>query len=213
MTYFFKPIGVLAIGTLALAACTNPDGTQRQKTNEGLAMGAAAGALVGLLVDGDKGALKGAVAGAAIGGLIGEDLQRQEDALRQSIGNSGATITNTGNELIVTLPEAITFATDSTYVRDSLRGDLVKLAQNLNDYPGSTVDVIGHTDSVGDANYNQNLSARRADSVSNILLTNGVSSSRMRSYGRGETSPVASNQTSTGRAQNRRVEVVIRPST
>lgn len=114
--------------------------------------------------------------------------------------------------MIVTLPEAITFETDSTFVRSTLQDDLAALARNLDEYPDSTVDVIGHTDSVGDAAYNQNLSARRAASVENILLNNGVSGSRIRAYGRGETEAIASNDTASGRAANRRVEIVIRPT-
>ena len=166
------------------------------------------------IVAGNSGSstLKAGVAGAVVGAVIGNVLDKQEKDLRQDLAGSGATITNTGNELIVTLPEAITFETDSTYVRPTLQDDLAALANNLREYPDSTVDVIGHTDSVGDGSYNQNLSARRAQSVSNILRDNGTPSSRIRAYGRGETEPVASNDSASGRAANRRVEVVIRPT-
>ncbi len=85
------------------------------------------------------------------------------------------------------------------------------LAGSLNDYPDTTIDVIGHTDNVGDAGYNQDLSARRARAVTRVLVSNGVGQSRLRAIGRGEAEPVATNQTEEGRALNRRVEIIIRP--
>ncbi|MCP5075433.1 MAG: OmpA family protein [Rhodobacteraceae bacterium] len=208
-----KPLGIAAIGIFALAGCDDPSNPEYQKTRTGAVIGGAVGALSQIVAGNSDGSvLKGAVIGAGAGAVIGNILDRQEADLRNDLGGSGATITNTGSELIVTLPEAITFDTDSTYVRSSLKDDLARLAANLQEYPDSTIDVIGHTDSVGDSNYNQNLSSRRAASVSNILLNNGVADRRIRAYGRGETSPVASNDTGSGRAQNRRVEIVIRPT-
>ena len=199
-----------SIGVVALAGCDDPE---LDKTRGGAVVGAAVGALSQIIAGNSPGSVvKGAVIGGAAGAVIGNILDRQEADLRRDIGDSGAIITNTGSELIVTLPESITFDTDSTYVRVSLHDDLVRLAANLQQYPDSTIDVIGHTDSVGDTSYNQNLSARRAESVGNILLDNGVAGNRIRAYGRGETSPVASNDSSIGRAQNRRVEIVIRPT-
>jgi outer membrane protein OmpA-like peptidoglycan-associated protein len=114
--------------------------------------------------------------------------------------------------LVVTLPQDILFATDSAVVRSGLQSDLGALARNLQDYPSTTVQVIGHTDNVGDAGYNQDLSSRRASSVSTILTANGVASYRIQSYGRGEDAPVATNLTPEGRAQNRRVEIIISPA-
>jgi outer membrane protein OmpA-like peptidoglycan-associated protein len=195
----------------ALSACVEPG----EKTRQGAATGAAVGAVAGILLgEGDRkdDIVKGAVVGGVIGGAIGNRLDAQERALRGSIGDSGALIVNTGSELIVTLPEAITFQTDSTYVRPSIQDTLVKLANNLNDYPNTSVDVIGHTDNVGTDSYNQDLSARRAAAVSGILIRSGVSSNRIRAYGRGERDPIATNNTVEGRAQNRRVEIVIIPN-
>ena len=99
------------------------------------------------------------------------------------------------------------FATDSANVRSDLRADLGALANNLQSYPQSQVQVIGHTDNVGDAGYNQSLSERRAVAVGNVLISEGVPSGRIQTYGRGESQPLASNLTSEGRAQNRRVEI------
>ncbi len=208
-----KSLGVAAIGVFALAGCDDPSNPEYDKTRSGAVIGATVGALSQIIAGNSGGSvLKATVVGAGAGAIIGNILDRQEADLRRDLGDSGATITNTGSELIVTLPEAITFDTDSTYVRTSLRDDLARLAANLQNYPDSTVDVIGHTDNVGETRYNQNLSSRRASSVSGILLDNGVSGGRIRSYGRGETSPIASNDTASGRSQNRRVEIVIRPT-
>lgn len=204
------PLAVVT-AAFALTACVEPG----EKTRQGALTGAAVGAVAGIaLGKGDRkdDIVKGAVVGGLIGGVIGNQLDAQERALRGSIGDSGALIVNTGSELIVTLPEAISFETNSTYVRPSIQTTLTRLANNLNDYPNTTIDVIGHTDNVGSESYNQDLSARRAAAVSGILIRSGVSPSRIRSYGRGERDPIATNLTAEGRAQNRRVEIVIIPN-
>ena len=86
------------------------------------------------------------------------------------------------------------------------------MGRNLNQYPNTTVQVIGHTDSEGTAAYNQDLSERRARAVASVLLEQGVSGSRVVPIGRGEAQPIASNNSSEGRRQNRRVEIVITPN-
>lgn len=204
------PLAVMT-AAFALTACVEPGQKTRQGAATGAALGAAAGLVFGKGERKDE-VIKGALAGGLIGGAIGNRLDAQERALRGSIGDSGALITNTGSELIVTLPESITFETDSTFVRPSVQTTLTKLANNLNQYPDTTVDVIGHTDNVGTEAYNQDLSARRAAAVSGILIRSGVSSGRIRAYGRGERDPVATNLNPEGRAQNRRVEIVIIPN-
>ncbi|MEJ6709489.1 MAG: OmpA family protein [Amylibacter sp.] len=210
---FTNPLILASVAVFALAACDDPSNPDYQKTRNGAAIGAAAGVASQILAgNSTSNVLKAGALGAVVGAVIGNVLDKQEQDLRQDLEGSGATITNTGNELIVTLPEAITFATDSTSVRGSLQDDLAALANNLQEYPDSIVDVIGHTDSVGDETYNQNLSSRRAYAVESILLNNGVPNDRIRAYGRGETQSIASNETASGRAANRRVEIVIRPT-
>ena len=214
-------IAAAAVSTLALSACSNPDTLDNndnfKRTGTGAAIGAATGALAGL-ISGDDGAekrqnaLKGAVIGAAGGAAIGNVLDRQAADLRQSLGNDRVTITNTGDRLIVTLPQDILFATDSATLRPDLQSDLVAVANNLQAYPDSTVQVIGHTDNTGEAAYNQNLSVQRANSVVAVLAGAGVSQARLQPIGRGEDQPVASNLTEDGKAQNRRVEIVILPN-
>ena len=113
--------------------------------------------------------------------------------------------------MIVTLPQDILFDVDSNTVRPGLQSDLGVLANSMQSYPNSTIQVSGHTDSDGDATYNQGLSERRASAVADVLIGNGVPSNRVQAYGQGENQPVASNLTPEGKAQNRRVDIVILP--
>ena len=210
-----------ASALLVLTACTqgpmmSPDDPNRQ-AKQGALVGAGIGAVAGAMMGNDPeerraNAAAGALIGAAGGGIYGNRLDQQEADLRAQMGNDNVTIRNTGDRLIVTLPQDILFATDSATVRPDLQRDLRTVAQNLQSYPDTTVQVIGHTDNTGDAGYNQSLSQRRAQSVSGILVAEGVSSARIRSIGRGEDAPIASNLTPEGRQQNRRVEIVILPN-
>lgn len=207
-------LAVLATSALALAACT-PTTADNQRTRTGAAVGAMAGGLLGAASGGGSDTLMrtavGAGIGAAVGGAIGATLDQQARELRQELG-SEVDIRNTGSELVVTMPNSILFDFDSAAVRSDLQGDLRALAAHLRAYPDSTIQVIGHTDNTGAASYNQNLSERRAAAVASVLRNSGVPSSRIRAIGLGEDHPVASNLTSEGRAQNRRVEIIITPT-
>ena len=109
------------------------------------------------------------------------------------------------------MPEGILFATGSAAVQGAVQNDLYAVADSLNRFPNSRIEVVGHTDNVGAAAFNQDLSNRRASAVAAILQNAGVSGARIVAYGRGEDVPVASNLTPEGRQQNRRVEIVIIP--
>ena len=184
-----------------------------KNTREGAILGGLVGAVSGAIIadDNKKGAIIGGIAGAALGGAIGQRLDAQEAELRESLDNR-VTITNTGDRLIVTMPQDILFATDSASLRSDLQADIRTVGRSLLDYPNTTVQVLGHTDSDGDASYNLGLSQRRAQSVASLLIAEGVPSSRVRAIGRGEDQPVASNLTAEGKQQNRRVEIVILPT-
>ncbi|HBQ36625.1 MAG TPA: hypothetical protein DD729_07300 [Rhodobacteraceae bacterium] len=209
------PVILLTAATFALSGCVkNAPGEQGNRTQSGAVIGALVGGAFGATRKGDNKLAKtaaGAAIGGLVGGLIGSNLDKQAQELRSNIGNGDVKIVNTGSELIVTMPQDILFRTDSALVRSDLRSDLLKLATSLQKYPDTTVDILGHTDNTGTAAYNQNLSARRADSVATVLMDAGVAPSRIRALGRGEDVPVASNLTVEGRSQNRRVEIVIRP--
>ncbi|MDX5351276.1 MAG: OmpA family protein [Paracoccaceae bacterium] len=212
------PLILAAAGTLFLTACVDPnaypdDPNARQR--QGAIVGGLVGAVTGAAVSSDDDRLKGAIIGGALGAgtgaIIGADLDRQAAELRGSL-NSNISVTNTGEYLIVNMPQDLLFAVDSASVRPDLRRDLQTVSSSLLKYPNSRIDVIGHTDNTGSAAYNQDLSQRRAVAVASILRENGVPSGRIAAYGRGEDQPIASNLTPEGRAQNRRVEIIIRPT-
>jgi outer membrane protein OmpA-like peptidoglycan-associated protein len=213
------PLILGAASLIALGACTGPEygpGGEREKTKQGALAGAAIGAVLGGTRESGSDRLKnaavGAAIGAAVGGAIGSTLDKQAAELNRDFDNGQIDVINTGSELIVRMPEAILFATDSASVNGGLRSDLLVLANSLNRYPDSIVTVTGHTDNTGTAAYNQNLSERRAFAVADILRTGGVSGSRIRTVGAGESQPIASNQTASGRSMNRRVDITITPT-
>lgn len=220
MTFLKNSTLAIMVGFFAVTACTDVNtftGDPGTRTKEGVGVGALTGALFGALTgdnakDRRKRAVVGGILGAAAGGLIGSQLDKQAAELQAAIGDDRIQIINTGSELIVIMPQDILFAFDSTVVRNALRRDLGALADNLQRYSGSTVEVFGHTDNVGSAAYNLDLSSRRASAVAAILIANGVSSRRLRTIGMGEDDPIASNLTAAGRTENRRVEIVIRPT-
>ncbi|MBW6507008.1 MAG: OmpA family protein [Rhodobacteraceae bacterium] len=210
-----KCFTVLAVGTLVLGACTNPETAGAPtRTQSGATIGAMLGGFLGASRGGDNAlgkAAVGAVVGAAAGGLIGQALDRQAQELQRDLGN-GVGVVNTGNSLVVTMPQDLLFATDSTALRPDLQQDLRTLATSLLNYPDTRVQVVGHTDNTGSASYNQTLSQGRAGAVAAVLANSGVPYSRLTTIGRGEDQPIASNLNAQGRAQNRRVEIIIIPN-
>ena len=210
------PIAFAAVSTLALAAC-EPQiaGQTNDNRDRGALIGAGVGALAGIITGDDaderlQRGLAGAVIGGGAGAAIGNNLDRQEAELRNSLG-SNVGIVNNGNNLVVTLPQDILFATGSAALSGGLQNDLRQVAGSLNRYPDTRVNVIGHTDNVGGAAFNLDLSQRRAGSVASVLTSSGVSPARVNISGRGEDQPVASNLDAAGRQQNRRVEIIITP--
>lgn len=205
---------ILAVSALALvAACTQADG-QLDRRRTGALAGGVIGGLVGAANGGNNSTpevLIGAGLGALAGGAIGGVLDRQAGELRQSLGPDVGVV-NTGNEIVVTMPQDILFATDSAALRPDLQSDLRTIAANLQRYPDSVVVVTGHTDLTGTAAHNQALSERRADAVAGVLISSGVPARRIQAVGAGQTQPIASNGSASGRAQNRRVEITIRPT-
>lgn len=214
LTILRSPLAAGAVVAALLAGCTQ----QQMADNRvplGAATGAALGAAAGLLVGGDdrRNALVGAGVGLLAGGAIGGYLNRQQAELEQDLAGTGATVVNTGEALVVTLPNTVTFATDSATVQPEFMGPLAEMAGTMSNYPQSLIDVIGHTDNTGSEAYNQRLSEARAQSVAAVLVSRGVRPDRVAAFGRGESAPVATNATPEGRAQNRRVEIVVTPLT
>ncbi len=210
---------VLAAASLTLVAACDPTGPNaNQNTQQGAAIGALGGAVVGALANNDgsnrernQAALIGAALGAGVGAAVGNNLDKQAEELRRQLRNDVG-VSNNGSNLVVVLSQDLLFATNSTAVSGASQNELRIVANSLNNYPDTTVNVIGHTDNVGSAAFNQDLSQRRAQAVSSVLINGGVSSSRIRSLGAGLTQPVASNATAAGRQANRRVEIIITPN-
>lgn len=210
---FNRKIVLGSLALAALAAC-QPVGTEVSRTQQGAVAGALVGAAVGAMQDDHKldKALAGAVIGGAAGAVVGNVLDRQAAELQGAVNNPNVTVVNTGKSIVLTMPQDVTFATDSATVRPDLQASLANVAATLNRYPASRIDVIGHTDNTGAAAYNQTLSEQRARSVAAVLTANGVAANRISAYGLGERQPVASNLDAAGRAKNRRVEIVVTPT-
>lgn len=212
------PLVIAAASLTFVAACDPAGPNANQNTQQGALLGAGAGALLGAITNNDgtirdrnQAALIGAALGAGVGAGIGNSLDRQAEELRRAL-RSDVGVSNNGNNLVVVLSQDLLFATNSTQVSGTSQNELRIVANSLNKYPNTTVNVIGHTDNVGDASFNQGLSERRASAVSSILIGGGVSPSRIRSIGAGENNPIASNLNESGRQMNRRVEIIITPN-
>lgn len=213
-----KRLAIVALCATYLSACTTTDpytGEQKvSNTAGGAAIGAGLGALGGLVVGGgDKGrnALIGAAIGGLAGGAIGNYMDQQESELRAQLQGTGVSVTRMGDRIVLNMPSNVTFATDQDQVIPPFYQTLDSVALVLNKFNRTLIDVNGHTDSTGSLAYNQGLSERRAASVANYLASRGVDQRRMSTLGFGPSQPIASNATPDGRAQNRRVEVLIAP--
>lgn len=192
-----------------LAGCSTWESMNQKERGAviGGAAGTAAGAVIGKQVGNTAaGAVIGAVVGGAAGGIIGHQMDQQADDLEDELD---ADVERIGEGIVVKFDSGILFDFDSDNLRPTARGNLTELAQSLREYPGTEVLIVGHTDAVGSDEYNMNLSYRRANSAAQYLQTQGIASSRVRTAGRGETEPIASNETDAGRQENRRVEVAI----
>jgi len=207
----------LLIASLGLAGCStvNPYTGEQQtaKATTGTAIGAAAGALVGVLSsskhDRGKGALIGAAAGAAVGGGVGYYMDQQEAKLRQQMQGTGVSVTRQGDQILLNMPNNITFDSSSSQLKPAGANALTGVAQVLKEYQDTRVNVVGHTDSTGGREMNMRLSQQRAESVGSALILQGVAQGRISMAGVGPDQPVASNETVEGRAQNRRVTLTL----
>ncbi|WP_027487075.1 OmpA family protein [Allorhizobium undicola] len=215
-----KRLAIVALTATYLTSCTTTDpytGEQKMSNTAGGALiGATVGALGGLAVGGRghgkrDAALIGAGIGALAGGAIGNYMDNQESELRAQLQGTGVSVTRQGDRIILNMPSNITFPTDQDQVLPPFYPTLNSVAIVLKKFNRTLIDVNGHTDSTGSLQHNQDLSQRRAESVSNYLASQGVDPRRMSSMGFGPSQPVASNATPEGRAQNRRVEVAISP--
>lgn len=204
------PILALVLGGFvasALAGCSS-----MSRTGKGAVIGGAAGGVIGGVIGKQSGnTAKGAIIGAAVGGaagaLIGRQMDQQARQLEQNI--PGARVERVGEGIQVTFASGLLFDFDSDRVRGNARSNLDALASSLDQYDQSNLLIVGHTDDVGADSYNAGLSERRADAAADYLMSRSVKRSRVHTAGRGESEPMATNATESGRSQNRRVEVAI----
>jgi len=198
------PIFLLALLLLHSFSCN--------RTAQGTAIGAAAGALVGVLIaDGDdnaKGILIGATVGGIAGAIIGSYMDKHARKLKQDLGKS-AEVERVGESILVTFDSGIMFDVDSYALKASTKANLDKMAETMKEYDKTEIIVMGHTDATGSDEHNQKLSENRAASVSRFLQQNGITAKRVTTKGFGEQKPVATNNSVSGREQNRRVEIAI----
>lgn len=217
----FIVAGIGAAAMLGVSACTTMDPyssqPRRNNTATGALTGAGLGAVLGYLTntsDGEQGrrnALIGAGVGALGGAAVGRYMDNQQRAMEAELSGSGVGVARQGDTLVLRMPSDVTFATNQSNIEPRFDATLSDVANVLRQYDQSVVDIVGHTDSTGGDAINQPLSERRAVSVADALIRNGVIRERLFVDGRSSRDPVADNGNVQGRAQNRRVEILIRP--
>ena len=221
-SHSIKALLVAVAAASVVSGCyTNDAYTGERKvsnTAKGAGIGAAIGAVAGILTGPDgrahrKNALIAAGVGALAGGAAGQYMDRQQAQLRQQLAGTGVSVTRNGDVITLNMPGSITFRTDSADLNASFYSVLNSVALVLKQYDKTILEVAGHTDNTGSAQYNQSLSERRAGSVAQYLESHGVNTQRVMTVGAGETHPVASNDTAEGRQANRRVELSLEPIT
>ncbi|HEX8671160.1 MAG TPA: OmpA family protein [Longimicrobium sp.] len=211
MTTFTRKLTVLAcVGTLGMTGVSGCATLNR--TEQGAVIGAGTGGAIGAVIGKQtgstaRGAILGAVLGGAAGAVIGRQMDRQSQELEQSLPD--AEVQRVGEGIAVTFASGILFPTNSTQILSAGQNNLAQLASSLQRYPETTVLIVGHTDARGTDQYNMQLSQNRSQSAANFLISRGIAASRIRTEGRGESEPVASNDTDAGMQQNRRVEIAI----
>ncbi|MDD7908937.1 MULTISPECIES: OmpA family protein [Pseudovibrio] len=212
-------VTIAAALALSVAACTTTDPYTGQSgvsnTAAGVGIGALGGAVVGAIAGGSdhraEGALIGAAAGGLVGGGIGAYMDQQEAKLRQQLQASGVSVTRSGNDIILNMPNDVTFGTNEVALSGRAMQVLSSVALVGKEFDRTRLNVLGHTDNTGSESYNIQLSQRRANSVSGYLMNQGIAPQRLTAYGYGFSRPIATNNTEQGRAQNRRVEIVLTP--
>ena len=206
----------IKIATLSLALATvgilGSGCNSLTKTQKGAAIGAGAGGTVGAFIGKAAGnTALGAIIGGAVGGtagaFIGRNMDRQAAEIKQTV--PGATVTREGEGILVKFDSGILFDTDKADLKPAAQTNLQNLAASLQKNANTNILIVGHTDDTGSDSHNMDLSVRRAQSVKSYIVADNVNASRLTTSGKGEAEPIADNTTTAGRAQNRRVEIVI----
>lgn len=200
-------LAALLATVFLVGGCSSLSNTE-QGAIIGAGAGGAAGAAIGNATDNTaEGAILGAVVGGAAGALIGQRMDKKADELDQELED--AEVERVGEGIKVTFDSGLLFDFDSAALRANAEQNLAEFAESVKDFEDTKILIVGHTDSKGSADYNRQLSERRAESASEYLVQQGLDSGRLLTSGKGESEPVATNETEAGRQQNRRVEVAI----
>lgn len=211
-----KRIIACAAVAMMLGACVddpNGNGKIYRNTARGAAIGALGGAAIGVLAGGND--ARNAAIGAAVGGLagggVGVYMDRQQAELRRQTAGSRIEVVRHGDQIELIMPSDVTFAVNQSTIQPGFYDTLDNVAKILVSYPKTSVDIIGHADSDGTREYNQELSYRRADAVMAYLEQRGVQKVRLFASGRGEDQPLVPNTSAANKAKNRRVEILLTP--
>jgi outer membrane protein OmpA-like peptidoglycan-associated protein len=193
--------------TLILSGCASWN-----KTQKGAVVGTAAGGGMGAIIGKASGntalgAIIGAAVGGATGAVIGHKMDKQAEAIKNTVPD--AKVERVGEGIVVEFSSNILFGFDKSLLSFDAKTNLDKLVTVLNEYKDTDIELQGHTDNKGSVSYNQNLSEKRAQTVSGYLAAKGINSSRLNIKGFGESAPKYDNTTESGRTQNRRVEFLI----
>ena len=164
--HFKKLVPALAL-TVAMTGCTTNPYTGESQTSKGAwgalagaATGAAVGALSSSKGDRKKGILTGVAAGAALGGGIGYYMDVQEAKLREKLQGTGVSVTRNGDQLILNMPNNVTFDSASAQLKAAGANTLSGVAMVVAEFDKTRLNVVGHTDSTGSRELNMKLSAR-----------------------------------------------------
>lgn len=204
-----RTLMALAVVAALAAGCETPRQTE---TAVGTGAGVVTGAAIGGAMGGGRGAAIGAGIGGGIGAAVGYNWGMVKDKLGIATKGTGVQVSEQKDgSLKVNVPGSVSFASGSASLDPKLFPTLDRIASTLNEYPETTITVVGHTDSLGSTEANRALSGTRAAAVADYLVQRGVRRDRMVIDSRGELEPIADNATEAGRAQNRRVEMLVRP--
>jgi outer membrane protein OmpA-like peptidoglycan-associated protein len=210
-----KKLLLTGISSVLLSACvTDPYTGQSTIANsaKGAGIGAVVGGAAGTAFGGNdlQNAGWGALAGGAVGAAVGAYMDHQQQQMQESLKDTGIEVQRTAeNTLNLTMPSSITFGFNSAELTPDAQNALNSVANVLNQYPASTINVTGHTDDIGSDSYNQKLSENRATSVVAYLGQHNVAYNRLSQQGMGERMPKLPNTDENNRSQNRRVELAI----
>jgi len=211
-----KFLPLLIIVSVLIAGCAPPQNKKEQGTRVGVLGGVAAGALLGQAIGGNTkgtliGAGLGALAGGVIGNKVGKSMDEQEAAMRRELAAvEAANIQRNADVLAVTFRSDYLFAVGSANLNAGAFDEISRVSRVLNQYPDTSIQIAGHTDSTGSEQTNKTLSENRADNVKNALVGQGVHPNRISTLGFGESAPIADNSTEAGQQLNRRVVITIK---